>query len=149
MLYRFATLDDVAALAQMNQQLIQDEGHRNPMSLPQLTERMAAWLQGDYRAVVFGERPNLVGYALFKGEAEYVYLRQLFVLTEHRRKGIARAAIEWLWIHAWRGAQRLRIDVLIGNTAGRMFWQSVGFHEYCITMEAMNPCGRSLQGHRS
>ncbi len=149
MLYRFATLDDVTALAQMNQQLIQDEGHRNPMSPTQLAERMTAWLQGDYRAVMFGEQPNLVGYALFKEEAEYVCLRQLFVKAEHRRKGVARDALDWLWVHAWREAQRLRIDVLVGNTTGRMFWQSVGFREYCITMEALNPCGRSLQRHGS
>lgn len=141
MRYRFATPEDLAALASMNQQLIRDEGHRNAMSLSQLADRMANWLHGEYRAVVFEERSNLVGYALFKAETEYVYLRQLFVMAEHRRKGIARAALEWLWTHAWHDAPRLRIDVLVGNLAGRKFWQSVGFHEYGITMEALNPCG--------
>ncbi|MDB5384773.1 MAG: hypothetical protein JWM11_419, partial [Planctomycetaceae bacterium] len=33
--YRFATLDDAELLAAMNQQLIRDEGHRNPMNLTQ------------------------------------------------------------------------------------------------------------------
>ena len=34
--YRFATAADAPVLAVMNQQLIRDEGHRNPMTLPEL-----------------------------------------------------------------------------------------------------------------
>ena len=44
--YRFATQENVQLLAEMNQQLIRDEGHRNKMTLPQLQERMSGWLQG-------------------------------------------------------------------------------------------------------
>ncbi len=141
MLYRFATHEDVAVLAALNNQLIRDEGHRNPMALSQLAERMAGWLQVEYSAVVFEEQSRVVGYALFREEEEFVYLRQLFVLREHRRKGIASEALNWLWANAWQNAKRVRIEVLVGNETARQFWQSVGFHEYCITMEAVNRDG--------
>jgi ribonuclease HI len=38
----------------MNYQLIHDEGHRNPMTIQELEERMRAWLaSGEYEAVLF------------------------------------------------------------------------------------------------
>ncbi len=137
--YRFASPEDSDQLAQMNLQLIADEGHRNPMGMQQLTERMTGWLKGEYQAVLFEEDNSPVGYALFRHEPEYVYLRQLFVAPERRRQGIARSALSWLWENAWQPASRLRIDVLVGNTAGQAFWHSAGFTEYCITMEASAP----------
>ena len=137
--YRFASQEDAPVLAPLNQQLIRDEGHRNPMDLAQLTERLVGWLTSDYKAVIFEDGPLVVGYALFRHEPEYVYLRQLFVLPSHRRNGIGRTALQWLWANAWAGVGRLRIEVLVGNTVGREFWRSVGFQEYCVTMEARNP----------
>ena len=38
--YRVATLEDAPLLAQLNQQLIEDEGHSKPMTAPELEERM-------------------------------------------------------------------------------------------------------------
>lgn len=142
MRYRFASPEDSSQLARMNLQLIADEGHRNPMGITQLAERMAGWLQGEYQAVLFEEDNAPVGYALFRHEPEYVYLRQLFVVPERRRQGIAGNALSWLWANAWQSAPRLRIDVLVGNAAGRAFWSSAGFTEYCITMEASAPSVR-------
>jgi len=46
--YRRATLEDASVLAPMNAQLIRDEGHRNSMTVPQLSERMVLWLGGEY-----------------------------------------------------------------------------------------------------
>lgn len=139
MQYRFATPEDAALLAPLNQQLIRDEGHRNSMNLAQLAERMCGWLRGEYQAVLFEEGTFLVGYALFRREPEHIYLRQLFVLPELRRRGIARNALRWLWRNAWSGAPMLRIDVLVDNAVGREFWRCVGFREYCVTMEAEPP----------
>jgi GNAT superfamily N-acetyltransferase len=137
--YRFASPEDSEQLAQMNLRLIVDEGHRNLMDIPQLSERMASWLKGEYQAVLFEEDKTPVGYALFRHEPKYVYLRQLFVVPERRRQGVASNALYWLWENAWQPAPRLRIDVLVGNDAGRAFWRSAGFTEYCITMEASAP----------
>jgi GNAT superfamily N-acetyltransferase len=137
--FRIAIPEDAAILAPLNVQLIHDEGHRNSMSVPQLAERMANWLRGDYQAVIFESTNELIGYALFRRGPEHVYLRQLFVRPEYRRRSIGRQAIQWLWKNAWVGASRLRIDVLIGNTAGAAFWRAVGFREYCLTMEMESP----------
>jgi GNAT superfamily N-acetyltransferase len=133
--YRPATTEDVETLAAMNQALIRDEGHRNTMSLAELETRMAAWLAGEYRAVLFEEAGEPIGYALFREEPEYVYLRQLYVRPDRRRQGVGRAALNWLREQVWRDAPRIRIDVLVGNDAGVSFWRAVGFADYCVTME--------------
>lgn len=139
MQYRFATAEDAALLAPFNNQLIRDEGSRTPMNVAELTARMSGWLSGEYEAVVFEEDGSPVGYALFRREPEYVYLRQLFVLPERRRQGVGRNALRWLWRNAWSDVPRLRIDVLMDNPVGREFWRSLGFREYSLTMEAEPP----------
>lgn len=133
--YRAATLDDVPALAAMNQALIRDEGHRNPMTLPQLQDRMAEWLRREYEAILFENNGSATGYALFRREPEYVYLRQLYVCPQPRRQGVGRAAFDWLRTHPWAGERRLRVEVLVGNAAAIAFWRAVGFRDYCLTLE--------------
>lgn len=133
--YRVATPDDCQLLAELNAKLIQDEGHRNPMTVAQLAERMRSWLAGEYRAVIFEARQGPIGYALYRCEPEHVYLRQLFVVRESRRQGIGRAAIEHLVRNEWPKYKRVRIDVLVGNTAAIAFWRSIGFADYCLTMQ--------------
>lgn len=118
---RTAISSDVPLLAEMNLQLIRDEGHRNRMSKPELEERMARWLAGDYEAVVFEENSEPFGYTLFRDEPEWLYVRQFFILREHRLKGLGRAAVEWLRENAWSDAHRIRLDVLVNNEAGRAF----------------------------
>lgn len=140
MICRYATLDDSPALAEMNRQLIRDEGHRNAMNLEQLTARMAGWLRDEYLAVVFeDDAKSPIGYALYRLDPEWIYLRQMYVVPGQRRKGVGRDALHWMWRHAWPDAARLRVDVLLGNTAGLAFWRSVGFEDYCVTMEAGRP----------
>ena len=132
---RAATSSDLPLLAEMNFQLIRDEGHRNRMSQAELEERMARWLAGDYEAVIFEQNDEPVGYTLFKEEPDWLYVRQFFIHREHRRKGLGRAAVEWLRENAWANAPRIRLDVLVNNQAGRAFWRDLGFEDYCITME--------------
>jgi GNAT superfamily N-acetyltransferase len=67
-----------------------------------------------------------------------VYVRQFFVRPERRRQGIGRAAWAWLRANPWREAPRICLDVLIGNGSGIQFWRSLGFEDYCITMEQPN-----------
>ncbi|APV48881.1 GNAT family N-acetyltransferase [Betaproteobacteria bacterium GR16-43] len=136
---RHACIEDAVLLAPLNAQLIQDEGHRNAMTVHELAERMAAWLRADYRAAIFEVSGSPVGYALYRVGPEHVYLRQLFVRSDFRRRGFGRQALEWLWRNSWAGAPRLRIDVLVGNTSGAAFWRAVGFKDYCLTMEMERP----------
>jgi ribosomal protein S18 acetylase RimI-like enzyme len=67
--------------------------------------------------------------------AEWTYLRQFFILPELRRRRIGRAAMRWLVQNPWRDESRIRLDVLVGNTDGIAFWRSIGFQDYCFTME--------------
>jgi GNAT superfamily N-acetyltransferase len=88
------------------------------MSPAELEQRMARLLKGEYRAILFEDddgRPS--GYALYKRDADWIYLRQFFVLPEQRRRGIGRAAFQWLQSNVWQ------------------FWRSMGFANYSITME--------------
>ena len=137
--YRFATTDDVSALAQMNLDLIHDEGHRNSMTLAELERRMETFLKGEYEAVVFEEEGSQHGYALFKRDESGIYLRQFFVAPSMRRKGIGRQALRSLQTKTWRESPSIRLDVLVNNGAGIAFWKACGFTEYCITMELNRP----------
>jgi GNAT superfamily N-acetyltransferase len=133
--FRTATQADVRWPASVNHQLIRDEGHSNPMNEPQLAERMAAWLKGEYDVIIFARDGTDVGYVVYRSETNGVYLRQLFVCRGCRRQGIGREAIAWLKSHRWMHAPRIRADVLVNNHAAHAFWRSVGFSDYCMTME--------------
>lgn len=137
--FRIATIDDADEIAGMNQQLIRDEGHRNAMSIQELTDRMRDWLRGEYEAIMMVVGLNPIGYVLFRRERDHIYLRQFFVVPEQRRKGIGRSAIIWMRENAWADAARIRLDVLVGNTSGLAFWRAIGFSDYCITLEAEQP----------
>ncbi len=133
--YREASPADVELLAHLNQQLIRDEGHRNPMTLEQLQLRMENWLRGEYQAVLFDHSGETVGYALFRDNAEVIYLRQFLLTAQHRRQGLGRQAIEWLSSHHWQDAPRVRVEVLVGNDEAIAFWRAIGFVDYCLTLE--------------
>jgi predicted acetyltransferase len=136
--FRFATGSDVPWLAKMNQQLIQDEGHRNKMTLAELEQRMSNFLQNEYYAVIAGLGQTDIGYALYRQDPEWLYLRQIFIINSMRRKGFGRRFIEWLKNNPWKKCKRIRTDILVDNIAGIDFWKAVGFKEYCITLEMEN-----------
>lgn len=106
------------------------------MTVDQLEERMKKWLEGEYRAVIFSD-DQPVGYALFKSEATLIYLRQLFVRPEKRRSGIGRTAFQILRNEIWPSGIRLTVDVLCQNDSGLAFWRSIGYKDYCLTLEIM------------
>jgi ribosomal protein S18 acetylase RimI-like enzyme len=135
--FRRATLDDCPLLAELNHQLIRDEGHRNKMTVPELEQRMRGWLQSEYMAVIFEQGGELVAYALYRDEPEEVYLRQLFVLRNRRRQRIGRAAIEILRTQIWPRDKRLTVEVLVHNAAALAFWRAVGYQNYSLMLEIL------------
>ncbi len=135
--FREAALADCPRLAELNHQLIQDEGHRNPMTVPQLEQRMRDWLSGEYRAVIFEDGGEIVAYALFREQPEEIYLRQLFVVRHRRSQGIGRRAVEILRTRFWPNTKRLTVDVLVGNERGVRFWRSVGYRDYALSLEIL------------
>jgi GNAT superfamily N-acetyltransferase len=136
MQYHRATVADVGVLAEFNRQLIQDEGHRKRMMLPELEDRMRQWLQHEYSAILF-EEPVPVAYALYRQDPEAIYLRQFFVQRQHRRQGIGRRAMQILLTEVWPPGWRITLEVLVHNRRGYAFWQSLGFQDYALTMELL------------
>jgi predicted acetyltransferase len=136
--FRRATLEDCTWLAELNHQLIRDEGHRNQMTVPELEQRMRGWLASEYAAVLFESDAEIVAYALYRERPEEIYLRQLFVARNRRRQGIGRAAFEILRSKIWPQDRRLTVDVLVQNTAAIAFWRAVGYQDYCLALEILS-----------
>lgn len=142
MIYRAPTAEDFALLAEMNHQLISDEGHRNPMTVAQLEERMRGWLDsGEYAARIFQEEGAIAGYALYRESTEEIHLRQLFIVRERRRRGLGRKAMKILMEEVWPGNKRWTLEALSGNAAAIAFYRSIGFRDYSIALEFMPPAG--------
>ena len=133
--WRFAGVEDAGLLGQWNRQLIRDEGHRNQASVEELTTRMQGWLRGEYRAVVYGVAGGWVGYALYRHEAEGIYLRHFFVCAEQRRRGCGREAFRILREEIWPKGGRVSVVALCKNAPAVAFWRALGFGDYCLTLE--------------
>src|SRR6266404_2710918 len=88
--FRAARVGDAKLLGELNQELIRDEGHANPMALPELAARMKQWLGHEYKGVIFEHEARVLAYALYRLDSASVYLRQFYVSREHRRQGIGR-----------------------------------------------------------
>jgi GNAT superfamily N-acetyltransferase len=139
--WRYSTAADLPVLAELNAQLIRDEGHRNRMTVAQLETRMAGWLGSSYLAVLFHEEDRLVAYALYRPHDDLpesdagVYLRQFFVARGERRRGIGRRAIELLMDRVWPRDGRVTLETLVDNHVAQAFWRAVGFRDYALTFE--------------
>jgi predicted acetyltransferase len=134
---RSAQLHDCVLLAELNHQLIRDEGHRNKMSVVELEQRMKDWLSAEYKAQIFEVGGEIVAYALYREQAAEIYLRQLFVMRNRRRQGIGRSAFEILRTQIWPKGKRLTVEVLVQNADTVAFWRAVGYKDYCLTLEIM------------
>jgi len=130
-------LDDCALLAELNHQLIRDEGHRNRMTIPELEQRLRAWLASEYAAVLFMHNRRLVAYALYREQPEEIYLRHLFVVRDQRRRGFCRRAVEMLRQKVWPQPRRLTVEVLLQNQDALAFWRAVGYVEYSVKLESL------------
>jgi GNAT superfamily N-acetyltransferase len=139
---RRASASDVPLLARMNRQLIEDEASRNSMTLSELQERMARWIDGDWDAVVFEQNREPVGYILFQFRSdEYrpsdttVHVRQFFIEREQRSQGLGRRAFEIVAAKHFPNVSSVLFDVLETNPRARRFWETLGFQPYCTTMK--------------
>jgi predicted acetyltransferase len=135
--FRLATFDDCALLAELNHQLIHDEGHRNKMKVAELERRMKSWLASEYAAVLFEIDGAVVAYAVYAEQPEKIYLRQLFVVRDRRRQGIGRQAMEILRAKIWPKDKRLTVEVLVCNPAAAAFWRAMGYQDYSLMLEIL------------
>jgi GNAT superfamily N-acetyltransferase len=133
---------DLSAIARMNKQLIEDEGHSNPMSVAELEERMRGWFTSDWHIdLLCTDEHIVVGYAVYQyrnnpyyPEQVGVYIRQYFIAREHRRQGYGQAGIKLLRTTRFQPGHTILLDVLTSNHRGMSFWQKVGFAPYSSTM---------------
>ena len=72
-----AELNDAEGLAGLNQNLIEDEGHPNPMNVDQLAQRMKEWLKTDYNCYTVKQNGCIVAYCLYRDDSGYYHMRQL------------------------------------------------------------------------
>jgi len=107
------------------------------MTVPELEQRLRGWLLSEYAATIFEERGKVVAYALYREEPEELYLRQLFVVRNQRRKGIGRTAVEILRTQIWPKNKRLTVSVLVQNPAAVAFWRAIGYQDYSLTLEIL------------
>jgi predicted acetyltransferase len=133
--YRYASRKDAQMLGELNHQLIQDEGHRNRMTVPELATRAETWLADGYRACIFEDDTAVLAYALYLEQKDHIYLRQFFVQRAHRRSGIGRQCIQRLLSEIWPKDKRIKVNVLCRNQSGTAFWRAMGFIDYCLTLE--------------
>lgn len=138
---RSASLADVLLLAQMNQQLILDEGSKNAMELPQLEARMREWISTDRQAVLVVHQDNVIGYLLYRlMRDEYfpyqnsIYVRQYFITPRYRRRGIGQIAFERITQEHFPQDYAVMLDVLETNPEGKAFWLKLGFEVYNTTL---------------
>src|SRR3982074_3262779 len=67
--FRLADPSDAEFLGRLNFQLIRDEDHRNPMSEPELADRVRGWLRSEeYQAAIFFLEADLIAYVLWRKE---------------------------------------------------------------------------------
>jgi predicted acetyltransferase len=135
MTWRLATKRDCRILAELNLQLIVDEGHRNQMDAAELEARMENWLDEAYEAALFEVAGEVAAYALYRVQSGEIYLRHFFVVRHRRRQGLGRQAMALLRGHIWPRAERLTVSVLTHNQVGLNFWRAMGYQDYCLTME--------------
>lgn len=135
MRHRRATVADCDLLAQMNWQLIADEGSQNTNTVAELADRMRAWLAGKYTAELFYHAGEVVAYALYFEQPGEIYLRHFFVVRHRRRQGLGRGAIQLLRSQIWTRGKRLTVEVLVSNREAVAFWRSVGYADYSLKLE--------------
>ena len=132
---RRAFPSDAGIIAPLNLRLIRDEGHRNPMGVAALRNRMKRWLRAEHRAVLIEADGRVVGYFLYRREPEYWYVRHFFIDRTYRRLGLGRTAFRKIRRVYWKRPIRIRIEALALNRRGIQFWKALGFAPYALTME--------------
>ena len=130
-----ATAADIPLLAALNLELYEDEQHPYPLDLPALTERMARWVAGEYRVLLFRRGPRVAGYAVWRDEEFGAYLRQFFICRDQRRQGVGRSAVKLLCREVFPKGRPLHLDSSTWNTDAIAFWHALGFHDVSLGLE--------------
>lgn len=119
------------SLALLNAELIQDEGHSNALTLPELEQRMTGWLDSEeYKCHAVLHRNLPVAYCLWREEPSHLHVRQLFTLRQYRGRGLATKLINYLQVKQSVAHKPLRLEVLSTNRSAIRFYKKLGFELY-------------------
>jgi GNAT superfamily N-acetyltransferase len=139
---RSYTPEDLDKLTRLSRQLVEDEGHRNRMTLSQLRKRIGTFLQEGWLIDIFEVDGKMSGYAVHRYEEDVteesgrrVRLRQFFIAREARQRGLGRLAVAALQSSRWSPGDRVTVNVLEANPGGLRFWKRIGFVPYARTLE--------------
>jgi ribosomal protein S18 acetylase RimI-like enzyme len=140
---RRATIEDFDDLAMLNRELIEDEKHRNPMTVSELKERFIRLVNSENWMVdLFSQHGQIVGFATYRFEqdnaepsGERIYLRHFYISRQHRRSGMGRSALALLIQSRFNDKSRIFLEVLQTNPGGKAFWSRTGFVPYSTIME--------------
>lgn len=129
--------DDAAVLADMNHQLIEDEGSVNAMPPTQLERRMRDWLEAGWLAVLVMLEKNIVGYILFREQdcefddrLQDIFVRQFFIARRLRRQGLSARAFQPIANEFFADGRRIVLETLATNPGADAFWRRMGFCPY-------------------
>lgn len=130
---------DISELVAMNASLIIDEGHTYRLTAEELTDRFQTWLENGFEYQIFRDQDgSTVGYALWREQPDYIFLRQFFIKDAYRRKGLGTHHIKALLEGPWKGWTSIRLEVMDRNERAQAFWHSFGFGPYARTLELKN-----------
>jgi GNAT superfamily N-acetyltransferase len=140
---RRARAGDVDTLAALNEQLLVDENNRRSIPRASLRQRHADWLRTRaWSQDLFEITGEPVGYIVHAPSLEPsdpdrtdIYIRQFCVDRRHRRGGVGQAAIALFLAERVVPGERVILDVLEANPAGRSFWRAAGFAPFMTRME--------------
>jgi GNAT superfamily N-acetyltransferase/catechol 2,3-dioxygenase-like lactoylglutathione lyase family enzyme len=133
--WRRCSVADAAILAELNARLSEDEGSSVGTPAAYL-DRMQTWLaEGRYDAAIVDPDGEAIAYVVWRDDPDYedIYVRQFFVVREHRGQGLGRQLFERAAEELWAG-RVLRLDVYDSNPRGRAFWEQMGFASYSSLM---------------
>jgi ribosomal-protein-alanine N-acetyltransferase len=121
---RAATPEDAAGVAALEALCFGADAWTPPMVVSELTG-------SDRDALVaLDDDAGLVGYAMTLASGDVVDLLRIAVHPERRRCGVARALLDTVLERASRTrAERVLLEVRVGNAAARAFYAAAGFSE--------------------
>lgn len=139
--------EDVEALAELNRQLLEDEGHPSTISREDLIARHREWLRtGEWTQDIIDVDGNVVGYIVhapnpFPLDADIPerFIRQFCIDRRFRGHGLGRDGFELFLEHRLPPGGRVTLDVLESNPGGQAFWESVGCTPFFRRMQAFRP----------
>ncbi len=148
---RQAVETDLPMLAELNRQLLEDEGHPFGGSIDDLIARHREWLRtGEWTQDILDLDGEVVGFIVhmpnpfpLRPDRPELFLRQFCIDRKRRGAGLGRAGFALFLRDRLVPGGRVTLDVLETNQAGQAFWEAVGCRPFFRRMEAYRDGGPS------